>query len=93
MGVVSAVDFLSDQSQAANVVAADIMSQGVKSVNAHELLLKAAQLMCAKHIHRLPVTGEDRRVVGVISTMDIVAAVLNALDEADASSFQGDRLE
>jgi CBS-domain-containing membrane protein len=72
------------------------MSRDVNAVGAHEPLLKAAQLMCAKHLHRLPVTGEGRRVVGMVSTMDIVAAVLNALDEAEAAQFcavAADRME
>lgn len=97
IGVLSAVDFLkrgvtgacggTNGKAGASGTVADLMSHGVRSVAMHESLFKAAQLMCAKHIHRLPVVGEGGRVVGVISTMDIVAAMLNAWDEADAAQF------
>ena len=87
VGVLSAVDFLRRGSSLADGTVAELMSPGARTVGLHESLFKAAQLMCAKHIHRLPVVGENARVVGVISTMDIVAAMLNAWDEADAAQF------
>ncbi|MDP6557650.1 MAG: CBS domain-containing protein [Pirellulaceae bacterium] len=59
------------------------MSTAVQSVAADESLLRAARAMCAEHIHHLPVL-EDGRPIGVVSTMDIVAALINAVDEADA---------
>jgi CBS domain-containing membrane protein len=59
------------------------MSHAVQSVAASESLLHAARTMCVEHIHHLPVLEGDRPI-GVISTMDIVAALVNAVDEADA---------
>jgi predicted transcriptional regulator len=59
------------------------MSDAVQSVAANESLLQAARVMCAEHIHHLPVL-EGERPVGVVSTMDIVAALINAVDELDA---------
>ena len=61
------------------------MSGAVQSVAANESLLKAATVMDAQHVHRLPVLDKQGRVVGLISTMDIVAALLNAIDEMDTS--------
>jgi CBS-domain-containing membrane protein len=43
--------------------------------------------MCEQHLHRLPVVSADGRVVGIISTMDVVAALVNAIDEMEAAHF------
>jgi CBS domain-containing membrane protein len=88
VGILSAVDFLKRPIDIKSALVSDVMSKNVRSVSGHEPLLKAAQIMCAKHVHRLPVTGEGHHVIGVVSTMDIVAAVLNALDEAEAAEYQ-----
>ena len=61
------------------------MTGDVHTVLPGESLLTAARLMCHRHLHRLPVVDDDGRVVGIISTMDIVAALANAIDEMDAS--------
>lgn len=87
VGVLSAADFLRHTGQPGGVVA-DVMSRRVRTVGAQELLLKAAHIMSANHVHRLPVLGDDQRVVGVVSTMDFVAAVMNVLDEVEASQFR-----
>jgi CBS domain-containing protein len=60
------------------------MAHAVQSVAGETSLLDAARIMGESHIHRLPVLDGDC-VVGVISTMDVVAAILNAFDEMDAS--------
>jgi CBS domain-containing protein len=59
------------------------MSTAIQSVAADESLLQAARAMSAEHIHHLPVL-EDERPIGVISTMDILAALINAVEEAEA---------
>lgn len=59
------------------------MSTAVQSVALDESLLQAARVMCAEHIHHLPVLEADRPV-GVVSTMDIVAALINTVDEVEA---------
>ena len=60
------------------------MTSPIRSIAANASLLEAGRLMCTAHIHRLPVLdGEE--VVGVVSTTDIVAAMLDAVDELDAN--------
>ncbi len=49
-----------------------------------DTLLAAARLMCEKHVHRLPVLDLDNKLVGLITAMDVVAALVNAMDERDA---------
>ena len=53
----------------------------VQSIDPDCSLAKATQKMCRSHVHRLPVIGADGRIVGIISALDIVAAVMNAVEE------------
>ncbi len=62
------------------------MSRAVQSVTPDISLLKSAAIMDAEHIHRLPVLDKNGRVIGMISTMDIVSSLLGAIDE-EASAF------
>ncbi|MDA1049310.1 MAG: CBS domain-containing protein [Planctomycetota bacterium] len=56
------------------------MTDAVQSIAPDQPLLNAARIMCVGHIHHLPVIDGDR-LVGLISTMDVIAAMMNALDE------------
>ena len=60
------------------------MSAGVRSVQPEQTLLMAARIMCEKHVHRLPVLNLDGKPVGLITSMDVVAALVNAIDEREA---------
>jgi CBS domain-containing protein len=57
------------------------MSPSVWSIDADATLIDAARLMCGKHIHRLPVLNREGKVVGVISSLDLVAAMVHAVEE------------
>ncbi len=57
------------------------MSAAVQAIAADESLLKAAREMCAAHVHRLPVLDSTGAVIGLISSLDIVAAVVHAVEE------------
>ena len=61
----------------------DCMTQGVQALGPSTPLVKAARVMTEAHLHVLPVI-EDHRPVGIISNLDIVAALVNAFDEAKA---------
>lgn len=58
------------------------MHDTVQSVQPEVPILMAARIMCTEHIHRLLVLDQHERPVGVISTMDVVAALLNAVEES-----------
>lgn len=57
------------------------MSSVVRTVDAHRTLIDAARAMCDDHIHRLVVVDEAHRPVGIISTLDILAAMVAAIEE------------
>jgi CBS-domain-containing membrane protein len=57
------------------------MSPSVRSIDADATLIDAARAMCGKHVHRLPVLDARGKVVGLISSLDLVAAVVHAIEE------------
>jgi CBS domain-containing protein len=69
------------------------MSRAVQTIRSDALLITAARVMDAEHIHRLIVVDEKGFPVGLVSSMDIVAAVVNSIDEefADAAKTGGAR--
>jgi CBS domain-containing protein len=95
VGVLSAIDYVrrerhleenpSDAQQDERVL--HQMSMGVRSVQPEQTLLTAARIMCEKHVHRLPVLGPEGKPVGLITSMDVVAALVNAIDEREAMSM------
>jgi CBS domain-containing protein len=57
------------------------MSRGVQTVAADAPLLTAARMMCAEHVHRIPVVSSHGNPSGVITSLDIVAALVGAIEE------------
>jgi CBS domain-containing protein len=58
------------------------MTSAVQTISETAPVFDAARVMMLEHIHRLPVLDEQGRPRGMISTMDIVAAMMNVLDES-----------
>lgn len=59
----------------------DHMSPVVQSIAADKPLLAAARTMCAQHIHRLPVLDHRGRPIGMLTALDVVAALVAAIEE------------
>jgi CBS domain-containing protein len=89
-GVLSAADFVRREAQGpprpmgngdfVELVRA-YMSPSVHSIAAQATLIDAARAMCGKHVHRLPVLDARGKVVGVISSLDLVAAMVHSIEE------------
>jgi len=60
---------------------AHYMSTAVQPISQTASLLRATQMMCAMHVHRLPVLDEEGAPVGIVTSLDIVAALVNAAQE------------
>ena len=56
---------------------ADHMSEQVATVSCEATIHEAAQLMLRHHVHRLPVIDANRRLVGIVSTMDLLRAFVD----------------
>ncbi len=52
------------------------------SVTEYSRLIDISRLMCSHHMHRLPVVSHTGKLVGIITTMDILAALVNVADES-----------
>jgi CBS domain-containing protein len=61
------------------------MSPAVQEIAPDASLLSAARVMCAMHIHRLPVLGAGGAPVGILTSLDIVSALANAMEEAQGT--------
>ena len=95
VGVLSALDYVRREhvirntppGEAVNDRVHQRMSKGVQSVRPEQTLLTAARIMCVQHVHRLPVLNNEGKPVGVITSMDVVAALVNAIDEREAATM------
>ena len=57
------------------------MTEDVRSIAEMETIMDAARAMCVSHIHRLVVLDEQGRPTGLISSLDLVAAMVKAIEE------------
>ncbi|KAG1682819.1 Phosphoglucomutase [Nymphon striatum] len=62
-------------SETLNLVANDIMTKAVSSVSPEMPIMKAASLMCARNIRRIPVVEENNKLAGIISIGDVHKAI------------------
>lgn len=81
VGVLSVTDFVHNGPAAqAHPINEDLvghhMTSPVVSVAPSATLADVALIMCQKHIHRLPVVDESDALVGMISSLDLVAALI-----------------
>src|SRR3954452_23976551 len=70
-----------DQAKARGITAGDLMTTAVVAVRPDDTVEHAAKLMYDRGVKRLPVTDENRRLVGIISRAD----VLSVFDRPDAA--------
>jgi CBS domain-containing protein len=52
----------------------ELMTEVVETIGPEATLVEAARAMLRQQVHRLPVVNERQRLVGILSTTDIVAA-------------------
>ncbi|MCA9197261.1 MAG: CBS domain-containing protein [Planctomycetales bacterium] len=57
------------------------MCTAVRSVRPEATIMEASRSMCGDHLHRLIVLDESGRVAGVVSSLDIVASMVAAIEE------------
>lgn len=57
------------------------MARSVETIRTDDSILSAARRMCGSHIHRLFVVNDDGQPIGVVSTLDLVSAMVLAFEE------------
>lgn len=61
--------------------AQDVMTSPAYSLNAQDTLLEAVDLMLTHKVGAVPVVDEERRVVGIISEIDLLRILKQLLDQ------------
>jgi CBS domain-containing protein len=62
-----------ERAKAAGVTAADLMTRPAVTIGPRESVLRAARLMYARKVKRLPVVNDDGRLIGIVSRADLLA--------------------
>jgi len=57
------------------------MTTAVQSIHSDAAVTEAARVMCAAHLHRLPVLDKTGKPIGIVSSLDLVSATMNAMEE------------
>jgi len=57
------------------------MTPSVQTIAENCPLVQAARCMCQEHIHRLVVLDGHSRPVGIVSSLDVISAMVNAVEE------------
>lgn len=65
----------------------EFMTCSVETVSPDDSIQKASQQMVENSIHHLPVLDSDNRVVGILSSMDVVRSVAFQIHQGSASSL------
>ncbi|ASC73275.1 phosphoribulokinase [Halomicronema hongdechloris C2206] len=63
----------------------DLMTEQVVTATPSQSIRDAAQTMHDKHVRRLPVVDQDRKVVGILTRGDIVREMARSYDETAQS--------
>jgi CBS domain-containing protein len=59
----------------------DKMRKDIYKITQFSPMIEAARLICSHHLHRLPVIDASEKLVGLITPIDIIAAMVNTVDE------------
>lgn len=59
----------------------ECMTRTVTTVTQVAPLVEVARVMCSGHWHRVPVVDDGGKLCGIISSMDVLAAIVNVADE------------
>ena len=57
------------------------MSESVVTAGLETLVVEAAEKMLRHHVHHLPVVNHDERLMGIISTMDILSEFVDIVNQ------------
>lgn len=70
------------QAAGAHELVGSWMSRRLVSVGEYTSIMELARLMCDGHRHRITVVDANGKLRGIVSTMDVLAALVAAVDEA-----------
>ena len=91
VGLVSGRDFVKRESGKEQLadspdIAQTHLTTRVQTISPNTPLVAAARMMTDQHFHRLPVVDSGGHPIGILTASDIVAALVNAIDETTTLS-------
>lgn len=72
---------------------ATLVQKPAITIQPHRMVLDAANLMSSHGIHALPVVDDQQRLLGILTTSDIIRAALQPAAEVDGDSLPAGRPE
>lgn len=60
------------------------MTSPAKTLEADSPILTAGRIMCDAHVHRIIVLDADNRPIATTTSLDVVSAMVNAMEESTA---------
>jgi len=77
IGIISKSDLVRDQFLlgGGNKRVSEVMMPAAFTLPETASIYEAAALMAERHVHRVPVVAEDGRVVGIVSSLDVLRFV------------------
>jgi predicted transcriptional regulator len=81
MGAAGGKASTADAGCAVDTKVAAWMARSVETIRTDDSILSAARRMCGSHIHRLFVVDHEGKPIGVVSTLDLVSAMVLAFEE------------
>jgi CBS-domain-containing membrane protein len=66
------------------------MATAVQTISDQAPLLQAAKMMCGEHIHRIVVLDDRSIPIGIVTTLDVVSALLSAINEQEAAAHEAE---
>lgn len=70
-----------NRNRPATDLVASYMTPTLETVSVSDSLMDAARLMCRRHIHRLVALDDQGRPIGVVTSLDLIAALVGAIEE------------
>ncbi len=87
LGMVTHADMLDPRHVVAGATVDDAMTRVLFAVRRSDPAMAAAKLMVAQNIHRVVVVDDDGTLVGILSTMDMMRALVSSSDESVTLEF------
>ncbi len=89
VGIVSKADVADPRRRSADHAATvrDAMTRVIYAVRSDDSILSAVRLMVDEDIHRVVVIGDDAKVAGIVTPMDVLRALLCGQDVADPNQI------
>jgi len=72
VGMVTKLDLIEQSPKSPAMTATDVMMPLAMTLGEHASVAHAARMMASEDVHHVPIVDSERRLIGIVSSMDIV---------------------